>query len=255
MSDKIDNTEPKEERIAKRMSRLGFCSRRDAEKFIEAGRVKVDGKTIDTLAIKVTQQQVISVDGKALATEADRARVWIFHKPKATITSNKDPEGRKTIFDILPKDMPRVMTVGRLDYNSEGLLLLTNDGEVARHIELPATGWTRRYRVRVHGTPSAESLRLLKKGMVVDGVHYGSVAAQIDETGKETDGRNCWLTVNLTEGKNREIRKLFDHLGHTVSRLLRISYGPFQLGTLERGKVKEVPRAVLRTQLGKKFFP
>jgi 23S rRNA pseudouridine2605 synthase len=166
------------------------------------------------------------------------------------ITTNHDPEGRRTVFDLLPEGMPRVITIGRLDLNSEGLLLLTNDGELARHMELPATGWTRRYRVRVFGTPSAESLRRLKKGMEVEGVHYGSVSASIEKN----VGSNCWLHVTLTEGKNREIRRLFEALGHEVSRLIRVSYGPFQLGKLDHGDLKEIPRSVLRTQLGGKFF-
>ncbi|MGB1540361.1 MAG: pseudouridine synthase, partial [Rickettsiales bacterium] len=197
--------EVKSERIAKRISRAGVCSRRKAEVMITEGRVKVDGNIIDTPATLVTEASDIRIDGKPLPKN-EPSRVWMLHKPHSVITTDNDPEGRTTVFDILPKDMPRVMTVGRLDLNSEGLLLLTNDGEIARHMELPATGWTRRYRVRTNGTPTAETLRQLKKGMVVDGVHYGSVSAQIDRE----QGSNCWLTVSLTEGKNREIRVLFN---------------------------------------------
>lgn len=238
------------ERIAKRMSRAGVCSRRDAEKYIAEGRVKVNGKIISEPGTKVLPNDAIFFDGKSI-NPADKPRVWLFHKPAGYITTNKDPEGRDTVFDILPKNLPRVITVGRLDLNSEGLLILTNDGAIARHMELPATGWTRRYRVRVFGTPSEEALRTLKKGVQIDGIHYGSVAATID---KDQKGSNCWLSVTLTEGKKREIRILFDHIGHAVSRLIRVSYGPFQLGQLERGEVKEVPGKVLKTQLGKQFF-
>ena len=244
----ITAEEAQGERIAKRLSRAGVCSRRKAEELIAQGRVKVDGKVIDTPAIRVLPEAVILVDGKSIQ-KPEPTRVWMLHKPRGVVTTNDDPEGRKTVFDILPKDMPRTITIGRLDLNSEGLLLLTNDGELSRHMELPATGWTRRYRVRVHGTPGTETLRQLKKGMTVDGVHYGSVDAKV-----EREGTNCWLNVALTEGKKREIRILFEHVGHTVSRLIRVSYGPFQLGNLEAGDVREVPRRVLRTQLGGQFF-
>lgn len=236
------------ERIAKRLSRAGVCSRRKAEELIAEGRVKVDGKTIDTPAIRVLPDAVILVDGKSIQ-KPEPTRVWMLHKPRGIVTTNNDPEGRQTVFDILPKELPRTITIGRLDLNSEGLLLLTNDGELARHFELPATGWTRRYRVRVHGTPTTETLRRLKKGMTVDGIHYGSVDAKV-----EREGTNCWLNVALTEGKKREIRILFEHVGHPVSRLIRVSYGPFQLGNLEAGGVREVPRKVLRSQLGKKLL-
>lgn len=237
------------ERIAKRMSRAGFCSRRDAERLIAEGRVTLNGKKLDSPATLVSEADDIRVDGKTIQ-KPEEPRVWLFHKPAEHITTNKDPEGRKTIFDILPKELPRVLTVGRLDMNSEGLLILTNDGAIARHMELPATGWTRRYRVRARGHPTDETLRSLKKGMVVDGVHYGSVSAEVDSI----KGGNSWLTVSLQEGKKREIRVLFQHLGHPVSRLLRISYGPFQLGNLARGEVKEVPKKVLKSTLGKQFF-
>ena len=238
------------ERIAKRLSRAGVCSRRDAEKLIAEGRVKVNGEVLTEPGTKVLESDDIRVDNKSILPP-EKPRVWLFHKPAGVITTNKDPEGRQTVFDILPKGMPRVISVGRLDLNSEGLLLFTNDGGIARHMELPATGWTRRYRVRVFGTPSEETLRLLKKGVVIDGIHYGSVTAKVDKE----QGHNCWLTVSLMEGKKREIRVLFEHFGHAVSRLIRVSYGPFQLGELERGEAKEVPSKVLKSQLGQKFFP
>lgn len=247
--DELSKQATQGERIAKRMARAGVCSRRRAEELIADGRVMVNGETIDTPALKVLPEDEVMVDGK-LIKKAEPTRLWLFNKPRGTVTTNHDPEGRDTVFDVLPRDMPRVITIGRLDLNSEGLLLLTNDGELSRFMELPATGWTRRYRVRVYGTPTAESLRQMKKGLSIDGVHYGSVTAKIEST----TGDNCWVQVALTEGKNREIRRLFEHYGHDVSRLIRMSYGPFQLGNLDRGEIKEVPRPVLRTQLGEKFF-
>lgn len=248
--DREELAEAQGERIAKRMSRAGFCSRRKAEELIEEGRVAVNGEIIDTPAIRVLPQDVVSVDGKTIQKPED-TRLWILHKPRGSVTTSSDPEGRQTVFDLLPEEMPRVISIGRLDLNSEGLLLLTNDGELSRFMELPSTGWTRRYRVRVLGTPTTETLRALKKGVTIDGIHYGSVSAKIE---KQVDGRNIWLEVALAEGKNREIRRLFEHFGHQVSRLQRVSYGPFQLGNLKYGDVKEVPKAVLRTQLGAKFF-
>lgn len=253
MSDDFDDfdlspAETQGERIAKRLSRAGVCSRRKAEELIAQGRVKINGQVIDTPAIRVMPEDTILVDGKTIEKPED-TRLWLLHKPRGTVTTNNDPEGRKTVYDLLPKDMPRVMSIGRLDLNSEGLLLLTNDGELSRYMELPSTGWTRRYRARVHGTPSTETLRQLKKGMTVDGIHYGSVDAKV-----EREGVNCWLSVGLAEGKNREIRILFEHVGHPVSRLIRVSYGPFQLGNLEMGQVREVPKRVLKGQLGGKFF-
>lgn len=251
--DEIDREELAEaqgERIAKRMSRAGFCSRRKAEELIEEGRVAVNGEVIDTPAIRVLPQDVISVDGKTIQKPED-TRLWLLHKPRGVVTTSHDPEGRPTVFSILPEDMPRVISIGRLDLNSEGLLLLTNDGELSRFMELPSTGWTRRYRVRVLGMPTQETLRQLKKGTTVEGIHYGSVTAKVE---KQVDAANVWLEVSLTEGKNREIRRLFEHFGHKVNRLQRVSYGPFQLGNLKYGDVKEVPKSVLRTQLGSRFF-
>jgi len=239
--------EEKGERIAKRLARAGLCSRRDAERWIEEGRVAVDGKVLKTPAFLVTDDSLIVVDGKPLAA-ADRTRLWRYNKPAGLVTSHKDPQGRTTVFERLPQDMPRVISVGRLDLNSEGLLLLTNDGELARRLELPSTGWLRRYRVRVHGAPEPAALAALEKGITVDGVTYGSIKAVLDRQ----QGSNAWLTVGLKEGKNREIRKVMEHLGWSVSRLIRIAYGPFQLGLLPEGDVEEVPTKALKEQLGSK---
>lgn len=235
----------KGERIAKVLARAGVCSRRDAEKMILAGRVAVDGKTLDSPALNVQPDQIVTVDGKGIAT-AEPTKLWCYHKPRALVTTHRDPEGRATVFQQLPKSLPRVISVGRLDYNSEGLLLLTNDGEVARRLELPETGWTRRYRVRVHGTPDPALLAGLAKGSEVEGVRYGPIEAKLDSQ----RGRNAWLTVSLREGKNREIRKVLAHFGLDVNRLIRVAYGPFQLGTLEEGEVREISGKVLSEQLG-----
>ena len=237
----------KGERIAKRMARAGLCSRRDAERWIADRRVAVDGKVLDTPATIVTEASLITVDGKPLP-ETDRTRLWRYHKPAGLVTSHKDPQGRTTVFERLPSDMPRVISVGRLDLNSEGLLLLTNDGELARRLELPSTGWLRRYRVRIHGTPDPMALGALEKGITIDGVTYGSIKAVLDRQ----QGANAWLTVGLKEGKNREIRKVMEHLGWSVSRLIRIAYGPFQLGLLPSAEAEEVPTKALKEQLGSK---
>jgi 23S rRNA pseudouridine2605 synthase len=233
------------ERIAKRMARAGLCSRREAEAWIAEGRVIVNGKKIDSPALNVSESDSIKVDGKLLAAK-DVTRLWLYHKPTGLVTTHKDPEGRRTVFDALPKELPRVISVGRLDLNSEGLLLLTNDGDLARKLELPATGWLRRYRVRVFGKITHAMIAEMKKGVVADGVHYGQVDAVVDG-GK---GDNSWLTVSLKEGKNREVRKVFEHFGCKVSRLMRLSYGPFQLGSLEKGEVKEVTGKVLKSFIG-----
>lgn len=240
-------TEPVEkgERIAKRIARSGLCSRRDAERMIAEGRVALDGKRLDSPAVTVTEASRIAVDGKPLA-EAERTRLWRYHKPAGLITSHRDPRGRPTVFERLPEDMPRVISIGRLDYNSEGLLLLTNDGELARRLELPSTGWVRRYRVRVHGEVDAEALPRLEKGVTIEGVAYGPIKAVLDRQ----QGANAWLTVSLREGKNREVRKVMEHFGWEVTRLIRIAYGPFQLGHLAPGAVEEVPGKILREQLG-----
>ena len=236
------------ERIAKRLSRAGVCSRREAERWIADGRISVDGEKISEPGTLVTESSDIRVDGKPVAAP-QATRLWRYHKPAGLLCTNKDPEGRDTIFDRLPKHLPRVMTVGRLDFDSEGLLLLTNDGGLARQLELPETGWLRRYRVRMFGTPGEKEIAALKKGVVVEGMRYGSIEATVDSS----KGANAWLTVSLREGKNREIRKVFDQLGYPVSRLIRTAYGPFQLGKLDRGGVEEIPRRVLKDQIGKEI--
>ncbi|HIJ38345.1 MAG TPA: rRNA pseudouridine synthase [Rhodospirillaceae bacterium] len=235
----------KGERIAKRLARAGLCSRREAERWIADGRVVVDGQRLTTAAVLVTPASLILVDGKPVA-EPDRTRLWRYHKPAGLVTSHSDPEGRPTVFDHLPADLPRVISVGRLDLGSEGLLLLTNDGELARRLELPATGWVRRYRVRVHGTPDKAQLAGLDRGITVDGTVYGPIKAVLDRQ----QGSNAWLTVSIKEGKNREIRRVMEHLGWTVSRLIRIAFGPFQLGLLNPGEADEVAGRVLKEQLG-----
>lgn len=233
------------ERIAKRMARAGLCSRRDAERWIAEGRVMVNGKKLDTPACIVTEDDDIRVDGKPL-TGKPKTQLWLYHKPRGLMTTHRDPQGRPTVFDNLPPGLPRVISVGRLDFNSEGLLLLTNDGELARRLELPTTGWLRRYRVRVNGLPHKQHLAELAKGITIEGVNYGPITASIERS----QGDNTWLVVGLREGKNREVRRVMEHLGHQVSRLIRVAYGPFQLGALEQGKVKEVPGKVIREQIG-----
>ena len=241
------NSPPPGERIAKVMARAGFCSRRDAERWIADGRVAVNGKVITSPAINVQDSDDVRVDGQPLPT-ADRTRVWRFFKPKGLVTTHKDEKGRTTVFETLPPDMPRVISVGRLDISSEGLLLLTNDGEIARTLEHPSRGWVRRYRVRVHGRVDDKALAQLKNGVTVDGVRYGSIEAARDNEGPSKS--NVWITVALSEGKNREIRKVMEHLGLQVTRLIRVAYGPFQLGNLEEGALEEVPVHVVRQQLG-----
>jgi len=230
------------ERLAKRIARAGICSRREAELLITDGRVRVNGKKITTPAFNVIESDAVVVEGKLLA-QSEPTRLWLYHKPAGLMTTHKDPDGRPTVFENLPDTMPRVISVGRLDLNSEGLLLLTNDGALARKLELPATGWIRRYRVRVFGTITPAMMAEMKKGVVAGGVHYGSAEVAIDSQ----KGDNTWLTVGITEGKNREVRKIFEHFGCKVSRLLRISYGPFILGSLPKGEVKEVTAKVLKS--------
>ena len=233
------------ERIAKRLARAGLCSRREAERWIEDGRVVVNGKKLDSPAFTVGDDDNIVVDGKPLPA-ADRTRMWRYHKPAGLMTTHKDPQGRPTVFDYLPDDLPRVISVGRLDMSSEGLLLLTNDGELARRLELPTTGWVRRYRVRVHGEVNEAKLEALENGITVEGVRYGPITATLDKK----QGSNAWLTLALTEGKNREVRRVMEHLGWPVNRLIRVAYGPFQLGNLEEGKAEEIPGRVVKDQLG-----
>lgn len=237
--------EDDKERIAKRMARAGLCSRREAESWIAEGRVSVNGKVIDSPALNVGDDDAILVDDKPLKA-AEPMRLWRYHKPPGLVTTHKDPEGRPTVFDNLPPGLPRLISVGRLDLTSEGLLLLTNDGELARKLELPSTGWTRRYRARIHGTPSEEALKSLERGVTVDGVSYGPIKAGVERS----QGANSWLTIAIREGKNREIRRVMAHLGFETTRLIRTAYGPFQLGQLERGQVEEVSGKVLKEQVG-----
>ena len=241
----IFEEEFKEERIAKRMARSGLCSRRDAERWILAKRVMVDGIIIDTPALKVGGKSVILVDGKAIP-EKDKPRLWRYHKPTGQITTTRDVRGRTTVFDSLPKEIPRVVSVGRLDYDSEGLLLLTNDGDLARQLELPSTAWIRRYRVRVYGRPQEKQLEKLSKGVTLDGIKYGTLDIKLDKQGPS----NAWLTIGLREGKNREVRRLMESIELKVMRLIRISFGPFQLGNLEAGQIEEVKPTSLKEQLG-----
>jgi 23S rRNA pseudouridine2605 synthase len=235
------------ERIAKVVSRAGLASRRDAEEWIVQGRVSVNGRVINSPALDVTTRDVITVDGKPLP-ERERTRLFMFHKPRGLMTTHADPEGRPTVFDNLPEGLPRLISIGRLDFNTEGLLLLTNDGGLARVLELPDTGWLRRYRVRAHGEVTQAQLDALKKGVEVDGVKYGSIDAVLERD----QGANVWLVFAIREGKNREVRNVMAHLGLEVNRLIRVSYGPFQLGELAEGQVEEVKTRVLREQLGEK---
>ncbi len=237
------------ERIAKRLARAGIASRRDAEDLIAAGRVKVNGQKLESPAFNVMPDDRIEVDGTAIPA-IERTRLFLFHKPAGVVTTNRDPEGRKTVFDVLPNDLPRLLTVGRLDINTEGLLLLTNDGGLSRVLELPATGWLRRYRVRVHGKVEEKALAGLKDGIAVDGVFYGAVEATLDRE----QGSNAWLTIGLREGKNREVKNILGALGLEVSRLIRISYGPFQLADLPEGHVLEIKGRMLRDQLGERLI-
>ncbi|MGF1444888.1 MAG: pseudouridine synthase [Pikeienuella sp.] len=233
------------ERIAKRLARAGVASRREAERMIEAGRVRVNGRRIDSPALNVTARDRIEVDDQPLA-EAEPARLWRYHKPAGLVTTARDEKGRETVFDRLPADMPRVMSIGRLDLTSEGLLLLTNDGELKRRLELPATGWMRRYRVRAHGAPTAAMLAPLERGITVGGERFQPMRVEIERQ----QGANAWLSIGLREGKNREIRRALEAVGLTVNRLIRVSYGPFQLGDLAEGAVDEIKARVLADQLG-----
>ena len=235
----------KPERIAKVLARRGVASRRGAEKLIEAGRIKVNGKVIESPALNVGAKDVILFDDKPVA-EAQATRLWLYHKPAGLVTTMKDEKGRQTVFETLPDDLPRVVSVGRLDLTSEGLLLLTNDGELARKLELPSTGWTRKYRVRIHGSPKDEDFAPLRKGITVDGERFQPMTMTLDRQ----QGRNAWATIALKEGKNREIRRAMEAVGFRVNRLIRISYGPFQLGELKQGAVEEIRARVLRDQLG-----
>jgi 23S rRNA pseudouridine2605 synthase len=233
------------QRIAKAMARAGLCSRREAEAWILAGRVSVNGEKLASPAFNVVEGDDIRVDGEPLQAH-ERTRLFLFHKPRGLVTTARDPEGRPTIFGALPKDLPRVVAVGRLDINTEGLLLLTNDGGLARVLELPATGWLRRYRVRAHGAVDQAALDGLREGVSIEGVHYAGIEARLERT----QGSNVWLTMGLREGKNREIKRVLESLGLSVNRLIRVSFGPFELGDLAEGEVVEARTRVLRDQLG-----
>jgi 23S rRNA pseudouridine2605 synthase len=235
-------------RIAKAIAHAGLCSRRDAEAWIAQGRVAVNGKVLETPAYVVKPGDKIEFDGKPLP-ETTATRLWRYHKPRGLLTSHKDPQGRKTVFGALPADLPRVVSVGRLDINTEGLLLLTTDGELARHLELPSTAWLRRYRVRAHGRVGQDALDRLRQGVTIDGVRYGPVEARVDRE----QGSNLWLTIALREGKNREVKKIAEHLGLAVNRLIRVSFGPFALGDLPEGAVEEVRPRILADQLAPKL--
>jgi len=236
------------QRIAKVIARAGICSRRDAEAWIAAGRVSVNGEVLTSPAFNVSDADDVRVDGKRLGA-AERTRLFLFHKPRGLVTTARDPEGRPTVFDALPPGLPRLVAVGRLDVNTEGLLLLTNDGGLARVLELPSTGWLRRYRVRAHGSVDRAALERLSEGIQIDGVDYRGIEAALDRE----QGANVWITMGLREGKNREIKKVLEHLGLQVNRLIRVSFGPFELGDLAEGEAAEVRSRVLRDQLGVKL--
>lgn len=241
----MTSEQEKGDRIAKVMARAGLCSRRDAERWIADGRVSVNGTKLTSPALVVGPSDNILVDDKPLPMK-DRTRLWLYHKSKGLVSSNRDSEGRPTVFASLPKEMPRVISVGRLDINTEGLLLLTNDGALARHLELPSTGWLRRYRVRAFGRVTQADLDKLADGIAIEGILYGGIEAQLERE----QGSNVWLTLGLREGKNREVKKILEHLGLVVNRLIRISYGPFQLGDLDTGLTREIRSRTLRDQLG-----
>jgi 23S rRNA pseudouridine2605 synthase len=248
MTDGNQHSDTGGERVAKVIARAGLASRREAEAWIAAGRVAINGTVIATPARNVTAADRISVDGEPLPTR-ERTRLFLYHKPRGLVTTHADPRGRATIFQRLPKHLPRLISVGRLDFNTEGLVLLTNDGGLARVLELPATGWLRRYRVRAHGSATQAKLDELRAGVTVDGIHYGPIEATLDRV----QGSNLWLTLAIREGKNREVRNVLGDLGLTVTRLIRVSFGPFQLGELAEGAVEEVRTRVLREQLGERL--
>ena len=233
------------DRIAKVIARAGVCSRRDAEKLIAEGRVALNGDTVKTPATKVGENDVIAIDGNPLA-EKEPARLWRYHKPAGLVTTHRDPEGRPTVFANLPRHLPRVLSIGRLDVNSEGLLLLTNDGDIARRLELPIAGWTRRYRARLFGKVTQAELDRLATGITIGSVKYGPIVADLERS----KGMYSWANVSLKEGKNREVKRVMESLGLKVARLIRVQFGPFHLGQLEEGKVEEIPARLWREQLG-----
>lgn len=254
-----DEAPKRSERIAKAMARAGIASRREVERLIGLGKVAVNGKILDTPATLVTRDDVITVNGKPIGA-AQATRVWRYHKPSGLVTSHNDPGGRPTVFDALPSSLPRVISVGRLDLNTEGLLILTNDGELSRALELPQTELVRQYRARARGRVTQLQLDSLKDGVTVDGVRYGPIEARLEKAvdKADTEGRgpaNLWISVSITEGKNREVRKVLEHLGLTVNRLIRLAYGPFQLGTLPVGSVEEVGPRVIRELLAEHIRP
>lgn len=242
---------PTAERVARALARAGVGSRRDAERMIEAGRVALNGQVLTSPAVNVGPGDILTLDGQPVS-EREPTRVFRYHKPTGLLTSHNDPKGRPTVFAALPKAIGRVISVGRLDINSEGLLLLTNDGALARELELPSNGWVRRYRARAYGKASQAKLDALKHGVTVDGVAYGPVRAELE---KDAGGSNHWVLVSITEGKNREVRKLLEHVGLKVNRLIRLSYGPFELGELEPGGVEELAPKVVREHLGALIAP
>jgi 23S rRNA pseudouridine2605 synthase len=242
---KPDAQRPEGDRIAKVIARAGICSRRDAEKLILEGRVKLDGVVVTSPALNVTQDNVVQVDEKPLL-QPEAARMWRYHKPSGLVTTHKDEKNRPTVFANLPKHLGRVVSVGRLDFNSEGLLLLTNDGEIARRMEIPSAGWTRAYRVRLFGKVTQADLDKLATGITIDGVKYGPIVADLERS----KGMYSWATVSLKEGKNREIKRVMERLGLKVARLIRTAYGPFQLGQLIEGQIEEIPARLWREKLG-----
>ena len=245
MENPLSKDKPEGERIAKAIARAGICSRRDAEWMIAEGRVQLDGEIVTSPARNVTENNIILVDGKPLA-QREPARLWRYHKPSGLVTTHKDEKGRDTVFAALPKSLGRVVSVGRLDFNSEGLLLLTNDGEIARRLEIPSAGWVRKYRARLFGKVTQAELEKLATGVPIAGVAYGPILADLERS----KGVYSWATVSLKEGKNREVKRVMESLGLKVARLIRISYGPFQLGQLAEGAVEEIPARLWREKLG-----
>ena len=245
MKNNILENSNKTERISKKLSRAGVCSRREAERWIAEGRIKVNNVILSTPATNVSEKDKILVDNIPLP-KPSLTKIWRFHKPKGCLVTENDPKGRKTIFQILPKSLPRVISVGRLDYDSEGLLLLTNDGAISRKLELPSTGWLRKYKVRVHGIVDKSALLKIKDGIKLDNFKTGPIEASLEIQ----KGTNAWILIGIREGKNREIRRIMNHLGYPVNRLIRLSYGPFQLGNLKSGEVLEINKNVIKNQLG-----